>query len=386
VDRAAGVLTSIIAWGVVSVSSCVPAQEPMHTPRTAPAAEAWRTTSVARRDSAPVVLVVLDGVRWQEVFRGIDANLARGHAEPVVGPRTLLPHLYAAIDERGAVIGAPGRGRTIAATGPNFISMPGYTEIFQGRPPEHCQNNDCPPPDMPTLVDEVRGAVASDADVAVFASWPGIGRVAAKTRSGIVLSAGRRDVVHAELLTYDSSTRGALESGAEADPYPGDDDFRPDRYTGALALAYLELQRPAFLFVGLGEPDEFAHRGDYAGYVRALRRADDFLGGLFASLDRMEDRGRRTLVLVATDHGRAADYRDHGGAFPESARVWLGAFGSAVQARGLLPASRHRRLTDIAPTVRRFMGLPPDDSKNAGSPVDELFDRPDALDATLALH
>jgi hypothetical protein len=385
VDRAAGLLVSIITCGVVSASSCVPAQEPTPSPQAATSIS-WRSEPVVRRDSPPVVLVVLDGVRWQEVFRGVDANLARGHAEPVVGPRDLLPHLYAAIDEKGAVIGAPGRGRTIAATGPNFVSMPGYTEIFQGRPPGRCQDNDCAPPEGPTLVDEVRSAVDSDAQVAVFASWAGIGRVAARSRSRIVLSAGRRDIVHAELLTQDAPTRSALESGADADPYPGDDDFRPDRYTAALALAYLELQRPAFLFVGLGEPDEFAHRGDYAGYVGALRRADDFLGGLFVTLDRMKERGQRTLVLVTTDHGRAADYRDHGGAFPESARVWLGAFGGAVPARGLLPAPRRRRLTDIAPTVRWFMGLSPDCSENAGSPVAELFESPDQQSDTVALH
>jgi hypothetical protein len=374
------------AWAVSSSASCLPPEDPPRTLR-APAGTVARPEAPELfHDSAPVVLVVLDGVRWQEVFHGVDAELARGHDEPVVEARRLLPNFYGAIDQRGAAIGAPGRGRTIAASGPNFVSMPGYTEIFQGRPPERCQDNHCAPPRDPTVVDEVRAAAVSDAQVAVIASWQGIGQVAAHDPSRIVLSAGRRDVMHAELLKADTATRAALESGAGADPYPGEEDFRPDRYTGELALAYLTARQPSFLFVGLGEPDEFAHRGDYPGYLASLRYADDFLGRLFDALDRMADRGRRTLVLVATDHGRAADYRNHGGAFPESARVWLAAFGGPVRARGLLAAPRHRRLTDIAPTVRSFMGLERDASRKAGSPMDELFDTPDSPATAVALH
>jgi hypothetical protein len=64
----------------------------------------------------PVILVVLDGVRWQEMFGGVDPVLAATHrAGPVVDARTLLPSLYAALDSRGAAIGAPGRGLIAAS-------------------------------------------------------------------------------------------------------------------------------------------------------------------------------------------------------------------------------------------------------------------------------
>jgi hypothetical protein len=162
-----------------------------------PAGEELADTSV------PVILVVLDGVRWQEVFSGVDPTLAATHrAGPVCDARTLLPSLYAALDARGAAIGAPGHG-LIAASGPNFVSLPGYTEIFGGRSPDRCQDNGCAGATRPTIVDAFRNRSRSDSDVAVISSWAPIGRAATGASSRIVLSAGRDDVSGTQFLTGD---------------------------------------------------------------------------------------------------------------------------------------------------------------------------------------
>jgi arylsulfatase A-like enzyme len=171
----------------------------------------------------------------------------------------------------------------------------------------------------------------------------------------------------------DDALRAILEQGARANPRPGHDAFRPDRYTAELALRYLEAERPAFLFVGLGEPDEYAHEDDYRGYLGSLRAADDFFGRLFAVLDRMGERGRRSLVLVTADHGRGRDYRDHGAWMPESARVWLMALGGPVRARGFVQTPFARRLSDVAPTIRQVVGLPVDETVGGGTPMTEIL-------------
>jgi arylsulfatase A-like enzyme len=250
--------------------------------------------------------------------------------------------------------------------------MPGYTEIFGGRAPDACQDNECAGASAPTIADALRDRSRREADVAVIASWAPIARAATRDPSRIVLSTGRESVQGAP-FRQDDSLRTILEEGARADPRPGHDTFRPDRYTAELALRYLEDQRPAFLFVGLGEPDEYAHEDDYRGYLGSLRAADDFIGRLFAELDRMGERGRRSLVLVTTDHGRGRDYRDHGARLPESARVWLMAFGGPVHARGFVRAPFARRLSDIAPTIRQVVGLPVDQSASAGTPIIEIL-------------
>jgi len=283
--------------------------------------------------TSPVVLVTIDGARWQEIFEGSDTSLSHAPFRP---SRELVPNLDRLTRERGAAIGAPGRG-LIRATGPNFVSLPGYTEILTGRAPIGCQDNTCATIAVPTFLDE---AHASGAKVAAFGSWEMLDRAVSSRPGSFPVSVGRT----------------ANES--EIDPWPGADNFRPDRLTAELALHHLAIEQPDVLYVGLGEPDEYGHRNDYAGYLGALSYADAFVGRLLDTLDHMGPRGSRTHVVVTADHGRARDFKGHGGNYPESARVWLVATGPSIVARGRVASARERHLADITPTLRSLAGLP----------------------------
>lgn len=301
----------------------------------------------------PVVLVTVDGARWQEIFVGTDPARTPAGARP---PHEIVPNLDRLVRERGAALGAPGRS-TIAATGPNYVSLPGYTELLTGRAPRDCQDNDCRGATLPTFLDQAHD---SGATVAAFASWEKLERAVS----------GRHDPATRRGAFVTSCGRGGDPA---VDPWPGHGDYRPDRLTRELALAHLERARPDVLFVGLGDTDELAHRGDYEGYLGALAEADAFVGRLFETLDRMGSRGARTHVFVTADHGRAEDFANHGGFAQESARVWLIASGPSVLARGRVDAPRAHHLADVVPTMRKLLGMPLDRDPSAGLAIDELF-------------
>jgi hypothetical protein len=325
------------------------------------------------RAESAVVLVVLDGVRWQEVFGGADRGLARQHGvnpAPWAGLRGLLPNLQQMVGGDGMAIGAPGHGAEMSTAGPQRISLPSYREIFTGRADADCQSNDCTRPPGRTLADDVFDA-SGPGEVAVVASWPNIARAASAQSSRFLLTTGRKLVSQSEVLRADEEMAFLLDAGALSSSFPGEGDYRPDAWTARIALRCLATQRPRFLFVGLGDPDEYGHRNDYRGYLESLHRADEFLGALSGTLDAMGARGRHTTLLVTTDHGRAYDFRDHGVWHPESGRVWLVASGDGVQGRGLVAASRRHTLADIAPTVRALLGLAGSD----GEPIAEIVSR-----------
>jgi hypothetical protein len=322
---------------------------------------------------AAVVLVTLDGVRWQDVFVGADPKLARAAGVPAPAAAALMPHLDALVAERGVALGAPGHG-AVAASGPSYVSLPGYTEIFTGRRAHDCADNGCGRTRIPTVFDEARDSGGDGTDIAVFASWERLERAATARPGRFVLSCGRAAGAADEVLRTDDTTRDLLDRAGRTDPYPGSGDFRPDRLTAAIALRYLETRRPTLLFVGLGEPDEYAHRGDYAGYLASLRAADDTLGELFEVLGRLGTRGEHTTVIVTADHGRGRDWRSHGRGYPESGRVWLVAAGAGVTERGFSRSLRPHHLADVAPTVRVLLGLPPDEDDASGSPLAEVLD------------
>ena len=82
--------------------------------------------------------------------------------------------------------------------------------------------------------------------------------------------------------------------------------------------------------------------------------------------------GEKTTVIVTPDHGRNADFQNHGVLRPESGRTLLIAFGKQVRGRDRVPSPRPRDVTlaDIAPTIRVLMGLAPDRAADAGRPIE----------------
>jgi hypothetical protein len=291
-----------------------------------------------------VVLVTIDGARWEDVLPEAD-DAADG----------MMPSLRRLVRERGVALGGPGCDHDVRASGPNFVSLPGYLEMFTGRPSK-CTSNACGRVSTATVLDEAREAAHRLGDVAVFASWSKYGSAVSHDPGAIVLSAGAR-VTPLVAAREDDTLKSLLDGGAAHSGYPGWGDYRPDVHTARAALRYLETVNPRVLVVGLGDSDEQAHRGNVAGYRRALRSADGFIDELDRVLTRMGDVGRQTAVVVTTDHGRARGLRSHGAAFPESQRVFVAAFGAGIAHRGEACAGEDLRLAHIAGALRALLSL-----------------------------
>jgi hypothetical protein len=299
-----------------------------------------------------VVLITIDGVRWQE----IEAALTDRAGMALPGLRALASRGLAIVDDM----------RTSA---PYPVSLPGYREILTGRRGGDCIDNHCAPIAEPTLLDELAAAGRAPGEVAEVASWEGLALAAASAPSHLLVSAGRHGGATRALLAVDAATARQLADAAERHDFVDHPDYRRDADTMDLALGYLETARPRFMHVALGDTDVHAHAGNWGGYLVALAAADAFIAKVVTRLDRL---GGESLVLVTTDHGRAPSFRDHGGVDDGSARVWLVAAGGPIAPRGLLRAATPHRLADLTPTLRPLFALPADNSARAGHPIVEL--------------
>lgn len=312
---------------------------------------------LAREVPAPadhVVLLTTDGVRWQDVFS------SRGARE--------LPTLNRLSLRDGATIGAPGSNSAITASGPAYLSLPGYREMLSGHASGACQANDCNAPTEAGLVEEMSGA--DPGEVAVFSSWGTVGDALTHDANAVV-SAGKKYLLGEPELAR-VGLLGAWQDAQAVASTPGWGTYRPDTQTAALALEFLERRAPRFLFLSLGDTDEYAHQGKQEDYWRALANFDRTVAAVERKLEEYASRGERTLLIVTTDHGRADNFAEHGPKFPESSRVWLIASGSLVQARGMIESPSVRHLRDIAPTVLLASGYAPNAS-HEGEPLLELF-------------
>ncbi len=341
-----------------------------------PATKAGRDvvdTEPASDSSRTVVLVALDGVRWQDVFEGVDGALAdRYHvpAEERLDATHLLPNLSRLMTTDGAAVGAPGAGAPMEASGPNFVSLPGYMELLTGRSDSGCTSNDCSRVPFSTVAEDVvRDGLGT---AAIITSWEEIDRAAAAYPGHVLATTGRHGGAGRAAFLADPAISHLMDLGARASAEPGHDDFRPDVYTAAIARVFLASAKPAFLFVGLGETDEYGHRDDYRGYLRALREADTEIGYLDETVSWLNATGHPATLFVTTDHGRSNAFTSHGREYPESARVWLVASGAGIEARGRVTSFRRRHLSDVSQTIRSVIGIDPIDSPHAGDVLSEL--------------
>lgn len=321
-------------------------------------------------DDRSVVLITLDGVRWQEIFRGVDPALAAKAGLPraaLEGPEGLVPAMHRLFFGGGVALGDLLEGGGIAASGPRYLSMPGYVELLTGAASE-CVDNACAPRLERTLADDIGRlpSVRAREEVAVFASWEDLGRAAAAAATSAAASTAAPE----------AAPHGVhIDAGRQPDdptpPHPGHGRYRPDRATALAAIAHLTAWRPRFLWVALGDTDEWAHRNDYRGYLDALRSADRFVGEVAQHLTEMGRYGERVVLLVTTDHGRDKGFADHGDA--NSAAVWLLARGGGIPARGVIGTRRQRWLRDVAPTARALLGLPELRCAGCGRAIEELL-------------
>lgn len=318
-----------------------------------------------RPGSTPlIVLLAIDGVRYQDVFNGPSERgftVARTRAE-------LVPELCA-MEKRGVALGAPEHDG-FHASGPNYVSLPGYMEMLSGTSATGCTENDCEYMQVPTLLDDFQALAPMDPTRSgAFSSWPNIRAAASSGRSGVV-SAGRfAGFHHSELRRYpqcwDVLSHGKSDRG-------GHGHFRHDAITASLALAFLEEAQPDFTFISLGETDEEAHAGNYVGYLKSLKLADQVVGNVRRHLKRFQEQGRATMLLVTADHGRSQNFRDHGRKHPESSRSFLFAEGTNIRSLGRF-ATKTSYLRDIAPTLRAASKLPQPSLRGSGRVLEEIL-------------
>ena len=320
--------------------------------------------------SGRIVLVTIDGVRAEDVFEGADPKLRPGsNVAPLRRPEAVMPRTHRLVATRGVALGAEraGCGEVRTASGAN-VSLPGYLEIFTGRR-TRCRDNNCDRTTSPTVLDEA--VHAGFGPVASIGSWEVLDRAVSNRSMPMLVSEGTQRWPESRPID-NHALEQLVAAGERADAHPGHGGYRPDASTAAIALEYLRTAHPAFLHVGLGDPDEYGHRNDYPAYLKSIGQADAFIGQVADTLDGMGELGARTTVIITTDHGRNRDFQHHGANSLTSARTFVLAFGGRVAKRGVACPTRDVTLADIAPTIRVLTGLPRDPSHESGRPIEEI--------------
>ncbi|MBO6573956.1 MAG: alkaline phosphatase family protein [Rhodothermales bacterium] len=318
-------------------------------------------TAPSHAQETRVVLVTLDGLRWEEVFRGMDPSMTEDEsllAEFGVGDAaerrtTLMPWLWRTLATQGVLLGNRQLGSTGRVTNGHVFSYPGYNEILTGRVDERIDSNDKVPNPNVTVLEwlQTRAGVRA----AAFGSWDVFPYIINEERSGIPVNAGFEPSLDPE-----RSERESFLNELQAQiPSPWG-TVRLDAFTHHYALEYMKRASPEVVYISYGETDDFAHNDNFPAYIRAARNTDAFLQGLWTFLQTDSAYAGRTSLIITTDHGRGSGdgWVGHGTGeeWAGSEYIWLAALGPSIPAGGELRGVGFDQ-AQVAATVAALMGF-----------------------------
>ena len=353
---AAGILLLTAALASAATAAAVP------MPAAAPPA-AGKTQNV--------VLIVSDGLRWQEVFTGADptllnekeggswmseADLKKRYWRPDAEARraALFPFLWGTVAKQGQIYGNQLKGSVAHVTNGKAFSYPGYNEMSTGYPNDAIDSNEFGPNPNATVFewlnkfDEYRGRVA------IFGTWNVYDNIFNKSRSGLVMQTGwtlprkahetPRDALLREL--FDSSTRF-------------DEEDVWNSFLQVPLLDYVKSAHPRVLFVGYGETDNWAHQGRYDLVLDSAHRFDYFVKQLWETMQSMPRYRGTTTFIITTDHGRGSglvQWKEHGVEQKGSENIWIAVLGPDTAALGEHTHTAPVTQAQIAATLAAFLG------------------------------
>ncbi|OJV41680.1 MAG: hypothetical protein BGO25_18610 [Acidobacteriales bacterium 59-55] len=335
--------------------------------------------------NAHVILVMTDGLRWQEVFRGADESLlvpARYFdgrsvaglkqeylaATPEQRREKLMPFLWSTFIPQGQIYGDRDKGSDAFVTNGFDFSYPGYSETLTGHGDPRIDSNDNKPNPNMTVLGWLNKQPGLEGKVAAFGAWDVISAVVNPEQCGCVANAG-----YEPLKITPSTPRLDLLNSIKAETPRMWEDEAFDTLTFHTAMEYIRVKKPRVLFLSLGDTDEWAHAGNYGEYLNSAHRADAYLKQLWDELQSMPEYRGKTTMIFLTDHGRGSapeGWKTHGQKTPESKYIFMGFMGRGVPRKGVRTNVGAVTQSQVAATLAAYLGLDWDAvEKKAGKPV-----------------
>jgi hypothetical protein len=318
-----------------------------------------------------VVLIVSDGLRWQEIFTGAEADLLNGkeggswmaseelrkrYWRPGAAERRalLFPFLWGTVAKGGQIFGNQTLDSVARVTNGKAFSYPGYNEMSTGYPNDAIDSNEFGPNPNATVFEWLNKADEFRGRVAIYGTWDTYDNIFNRKRSGLVMQTGWTLAKKDHETPRDALLRELFETTTRFD-----EEDSPNSLLQVLTLDYVKSGRPRVLFVGYGETDNWAHQGRYDLVLDSAHRFDHFVEQLWNTMQAMPEYRGTTTFIITTDHGRGSgltEWKEHGVEEKGSENIWIAVIGPDTAALGERARVAPVAQAQIAATVAALVG------------------------------
>jgi hypothetical protein len=328
-------------------------------------------SSWAQLKTRNVVLIVSDGLRWQEIFTGADPDLLNEkhggiwaspeqlrrefwNDNPAERRKLLFPFLWSVVAREGQIFGNQNKGSVAHVTNGMAFSYPGYNEMLTGRPDARIDSNEFGINPNVTVFEWMNHFPEFHGQVAAYATWDVFKNIFNEPRSQLVLQAGW-DLPKTKNLT----PRQELLNELYRTTTRLDDEDVWDSFLQVPLLDYVKSAHPRLLFVGYGETDNWAHSGRYDLVLESAHQVDEFVRQLWDTMQAMPEYHDQTTFIITTDHGRGSgleEWKEHGVEEKGSENIWIAVLGPDTPASGERANIAPVTQAQIAATAAALLG------------------------------
>ncbi len=340
--------------------------------------------ALAQSKTENLVIVTLDGLRWQEVFGGADeallknknytremeaTSVAFGSDDQNESRRKLFPFLWNVVAKNGQLHGNRNEGSKVNVANPYQFSYPGYNEILTGYPDIAVNSNDKVNNKNTSVLEFLNQQKNFKGKIAVFSSWNAFPFILNEPRSGIYVNSDT------DTLNFNNPNLKLVADFQRLSPRPV--GVRPDAITYMAGREYLKAYHPRILYIAFDETDDLAHAGMYDLYLAAAHAKDAMLADIWDILQSDPQYKNKTTLLITCDHGRGGlgldTWRDHGQEVKESGETWLAVIGPDTKALGEVKTPEQLFHKQYAATIAALLGFKFTAEHPVAEPIQELY-------------
>ncbi|HXV35685.1 MAG TPA: sulfatase-like hydrolase/transferase [Myxococcota bacterium] len=323
-----------------------------------------------------VILITIDGLRSEELFRGVDERVlaspensgieyedeavrvreAFGGSTPQRSRSALMPFFWDTLVPSGVLLGNPDLGEPVLVKNDQWFSAPGYIEILTGEPHADVVSNDAIRYPYPSFMEIAKRALdLGYTDVATIGSWTGFATLSSSEPDLFFTNTGFEEVAPA-YATERMLWLGEIQHDIMS-LWP---EGRSDAVTYGIAAEYIQKYKPRVLYIAFGETDDWAHERRYDRYLDYIHVFDDYLRRLWTLVQSIDEYRDATTIIITTDHGRGHDPKEwveHAVGLDGSEEIWIAIAGRGVPRRGEVVPAAPVTQSDVAATALELLGI-----------------------------
>jgi hypothetical protein len=315
-----------------------------------------------------IFIITIDGYRWQELFNGADSNIVANEkytidAETIENlyggnsiqerRKKLMPFIWSIVSKKGQLYGNRNFDNNVNVSNPYAISYAGYSEMFTGNVDLRILNNNKNTNSHKNIFEYLNNKAAYKGRIALFTSWDVFPFILNEKGCGIEINSGYENVQQEN--NYAKHALNIVQSKlAEKKEHT-----REDMLTFIAAKEYLLEHKPKIFYLGLGETDEYAHKGNYDMYLQKANETDKIISELWHFAQTTEGYKNNTTFIITTDHGRGKNqnsWTSHGTFTKGSSQTWLALLGKNIAPLGEVKAEGQLFQKQLAQTIATLLG------------------------------